>query len=414
MLGRPLKVRLSIFVLQNLKFTSMVDYLLYAFHIFSGDTKYLEGLIDPDVIFAIASNGTLYQWGENLQNPLKYILTPNKYKFGKWSQIYSGLGFACGLPFGSGKPQCWSFDKSANAPNVVKALKYVSGDIIQLSVGYYHACGITRNGSLQCWGDGDTAALGNGSTNQKINFAIVQDSHWEYVSAGSYHTCAIKKEASLWCWGSNDRNQASPEKSPIVKRMHRVPGKWKSVSAGHQYTVAINTEGKAYGWGVSEDIADEYATGGNLGTGKPMCYNPQKEDFCAEAGLIDGYVAVEKNPIAVAGNIRWASIHAGDGISCGIEEGFPAKGYCFGYTWGEEYALGSPQTNNPLLVDNTSSWAVLKAGYGRVRCGIKIDGSLWCWGRTGFDCDDDCVLGDGTRKNSGKPVKVIGVDNWLP
>lgn len=308
--------------------------------------------------------------------------------------------------------QCWQTDYTSD---VVKTVGKVTANLVQLSIGWDHVCGISAEGVLQCWGSSMYGALGNGKNEDKPGFAQIPGADWAYVSAGDGTTCALKKDSSLWCWGSNEYKNVNPSKSKVVLKPSQVAGKWKTVSVGGGYTLAIDTSGKAFGWGLDESVGIDAANGGSLGSGKPMCYNPKTQKFCKDANNLGEYKKIEPKPVAVAGGRTWAAISAGGGLSCGVEAG-TAKGYCWGYGTGEGLALGSPQTNAPKLIDN-SKWAVVKVG-GSVRCGIKTDGSLWCWGIGSFDCsfalDDKCPLGDGTTKNSATPVKVINVASWLP
>ena len=285
--------------------------------------------------------------------------------------------------------------------------------MVQLSNGGAHACGISAKGVLQCFGTGNRGALGNGKNEDKAGISTIPGD-WAYVSAGvKLNTCAIKKDGSLWCWGDNYYNMVNPSYSSVVTKPFKIAGKWKSVSVGSHYVLAIDTTGKAYGWGLNELFDFETITAGSLGTGRPLCYNFQSGSFCDDAG--QDYEGIEKYPVPVAGGRKWASISASEVLSCGVEAG-TNKGYCWGFANEDRYSLGSPQTNAPKLID-ASKWVVLKVG-GDIRCGIKTDGSLWCWGRAPSECssrlDNKCPLGDGSVRNSPVPVKVINVNSWIP
>ena len=66
-----------------------------------------------------------------------------------------------------------------------------SGTFESVSAGYYHNCGVTSSGSLECWGlNSDGQATPPPGT-------------FESVSAGYWHTCGIKNDGSMECWGSD-------------------------------------------------------------------------------------------------------------------------------------------------------------------------------------------------------------------
>ena len=76
----------------------------------------------------------------------------------------------------------------------------VSSSFVSLSSsGWYHACGITTSGTIECWGLDNTqqASPPTGTT-----FVL--------LSTGGYHTCAQKTDGRLQCWGYDYHGQTSP------------------------------------------------------------------------------------------------------------------------------------------------------------------------------------------------------------
>jgi len=106
------------------------------------------------------------------------------------------------------------------------------------------------------------------------------------------------------------------------------------------------------------------------------------------------------------GTKKWASLSPGN-VPCGIEAGTNNL-LCWGYTAGESYALGSPLTSTPMLVSGNIDWASVSGGIEGTRCGVDVQGNVYCWGRSVYDCDGSCPIGDGTEKNRAGPTKVRG------
>ncbi len=174
----------------------------------------------------------------------------------------------------------------------------------------------------------------------------------------------------------------------------------------------------------------DFAYGGMLGdNSSSMCFDPRTDELCQEAdrvaaesenfsaadGLIDLTVRRTENIVPIAGNRLWQSISAGGRVPCGIELG-TGKMFCWGYTLGEAYVAGSPQSLDPIPLEGSTtnaSWVAVSSGIGGSRCGIQRDGLGYCWGLNDFDCEDNCPLGDGTTRNSPIPVQVKAVDDWL-
>jgi len=69
---------------------------------------------------------------------------------------------------------------------------------VQVSSGMRHACAISRDSEVHCWGRND---YGESSPPSR---AFVQ------VSAGHSFTCGIRPNGAVECWGKNDMGQSSP------------------------------------------------------------------------------------------------------------------------------------------------------------------------------------------------------------
>ena len=59
----------------------------------------------------------------------------------------------------------------------------------------------------------------------------------------------------------------------------------------------------------------------------------------------------------------------------------------------------------PAQVGTDTDWDLVAVGI-ETSCGIKLDQSLWCWGRNDFG-----QIGDDTRTKRDAPVKIAGI--WL-
>lgn len=280
-----------------------------------------------------------------------------------------------------------------------------------LSVGYYHACSIDTNNSLYCWGDNEYGQLGVRDI-ERSNVPVKVGENFKQVSAGGEHTCAVTLTNKGYCWGRNDLHQSSPSDAFTITSPMQVDGSWGSFHAGYDYTLAINTEGDGYGWGMSEGIAGDSAAGGFLGQGREFCLdlNSGKVQCKPENGsTASGVLTYEQYPTKIRGGKKWLSFAAGR-VPCGIEKDSRSL-YCWGYTAGEAYAVGSPGTNVPVLISG-KRWEDVSSGISGARCAITIQGEAYCWGRNVFDCGETCPLGDGTVKNSAKPSKVKSDGLW--
>lgn len=143
-------------------------------------------------------------------------------------------------------------------------------EIVQISTGEQHACALTREGRVACWGRGESGRLGTDSVAQtNVPTYVVGISHVKAVSAGAQHSCAIVgEERSLYCWGKNDNQQlGNPDAGPFSANPVPVLGVLgaprligvRQVAAGSVHTCAILEPGRLVCFGQ--------AAGGLLGNG---------------------------------------------------------------------------------------------------------------------------------------------------
>ena len=79
----------------------------------------------------------------------------------------------------------------------------------QLEPGEAHTCGIAGDGAALCWGRGDRGALGTGSLPgaRTVPVPVEGDRAWRDLGAGAGHACGVTAEGRLLCWGTNAAGQ---------------------------------------------------------------------------------------------------------------------------------------------------------------------------------------------------------------
>ncbi len=76
---------------------------------------------------------------------------------------------------------------------------------VALGIGSYHSCAITSAGTVRCWGNNQTGALGIGTTDDSVHGMPVDVpglSDVVQIRGGSALTCAITSSGALYCWGN--------------------------------------------------------------------------------------------------------------------------------------------------------------------------------------------------------------------
>jgi alpha-tubulin suppressor-like RCC1 family protein len=209
------------------------------------------------------------------------------------------------------------------------------------------------------------------------------------VVAALAHSCALNAAGQPYCWGHNGGgNLGAPstetcfESTPCSTRPVAVSGglAFTTLSGFWVHTCGLTAGGDAYCWGSRNES-------GQLG---------------------DGTTTSRTVPTPVAGDLKSASISAGEGHTCGVTTSGAA------YCWGGASASGKDNTEGQLGDGTTTrrlvptpvagglSFAAVSAGVFHT-CGITTSGAAYCWG---FNKGGE--LGDGTTMQRLIPTPVAG------
>ena len=291
-----------------------------------------------------------------------------------WLTLTAGDFHTCGI-HNDGTAWCWGDNQagqlgsgtdsgtptSGTTPSPVPSQVGSVGDWSQLSAGHEHTCGVKTDYTLWCWGANDEGQLGSGINLGTANATPTQvgtETDWATVSAGGRHTCALKTDRTLWCWGADDfgqLGQISASTSTVQAVPLQVAGSWAAIAAGDQFTCATRTDGTLWCWGRNTD--------GQLG-------NPTD----------NGADAPNPDPQQVGSAADWSNLAAGFNHACAVKTDGTA--WCWGdNSFGETSTATNTtrSTTTPTRVGTSTSWSDLTAGWGS-GCGLKTEGTAWCWG----------------------------------
>lgn len=327
--------------------------------------------------YMIGSDGALYAWGRDDKGQLgdgditnKSRITPSS--FGNVVSVQGGgIGtypFAC-ASFGNGSAKCWG-DINASYTlgdgSTGTSLKGVTPttfdeNVVSLTTGYGHGCGLFANGTAKCWGYNLYGQLGNGTTTvSETPATILGLANVSRLSSGSYTTCARTNAGEAYCWGYNTYGQIGDGTTTSRSTPTRsIASGVSAVTPGSYHACAVMTDGSAKCWGQN--------TSGEVGNAAGGASAPNITSPVTVAG-IDG-----------SGQLAGVSeICAGYGFSCArLEDGRVA---CWGKNDKGQLGNGSSVTfsNAPKIVSNITAASRLACGYVHA---CAIDGNqIKCWG----------------------------------
>ena len=317
----------------------------------------------------IRSGGSLWCWGTNgsyqLGDPAEqswYFVGPVRVGTELWSDVATGEKFTCALKAADKSTWCWgaseafAYDAAAGGTRTPVAIPGMAV-FDDIDAGADHVCGI-RSGVMRCWGSNRRGQLGLGPDTSVQTTLLPTTVHgevtnWRAVSLGGDRTCGVNAEDELYCWGEEGRARAGGGETWSLSPTPVAPDRaWRTVSVGLGATAAI-----AWSRGDATTAGFDRAGFGFaafLGFGTPG--NPY-------AYVYEGSRAEEN------GRGLWSHI----GGHCGVTQA--GEGLCWG-----TYDNNGARADIPYRVDQVGKWRVIESSGDSVRkCGIRRDGSLWCW-----------------------------------
>jgi alpha-tubulin suppressor-like RCC1 family protein len=172
-----------------------------------------------DQTCGVTTGGALYCWGSNWRGQAGQGTDNNSYNVPtlvddthNWTQVEASQGYGCGLT-DTGDAYCWGSDwdcvgllGTGSYCTTYAAPSLVAGghQFSKISVGEWHACGITTTGEGYCWGQNNRGELGNGNQNNQSTPVRAGILLYSDIDVGDNSTCATKTDGTEVCWGGND------------------------------------------------------------------------------------------------------------------------------------------------------------------------------------------------------------------
>jgi alpha-tubulin suppressor-like RCC1 family protein len=297
------------------------------------------------------------------------------------SQIAAGVDHTCAIL--SLTVYCWGSNLSnelgdgTTQDRLNPAL--VTGNIPLLMISSYNrtTCGLDVIGAAYCWGANPSGMRGNGGAvggaGPNPN-AVADNKQYRAISVGNQHVCALDLSGAAWCWGDNAEGQLGNGSTTDSNRPVAVSGglTFTTITTGAAFTCALTAAGVAHCWGNNAN--------GQLG---------------------DGTATDRAAPVPVNTPAPLASITAGVSHTCGRTSAGAV--YCWGLGGSGQLGRGTNANSSvPVLATGIVS-AALDAGQSHT-CSVTTGGTVSCWGENEY-----AQLGVGNTDNRNAPVQLTGL-----
>ena len=212
-----------------------------------------------------------------------------------------------------------------------------------------------------CFGANVDGALGSGDVATRLSPArLLTPVSFDVLSAGENHMCGLEHgTGAIWCWGYNASGQLGigDVTARDVPTQVPMPARAIVLAAGYNHTCAIAVDRSLWCWGDN--------TEGQLG----------RADAAGSPNAL--------SPVRVGASSDWLDVSGGQGHTCAIES--PGSMWCWGRNTQSETGTdpSTIQLRAPKQTGMFADWTSVDVGQDS-SCGIRSDGSLWCWGDNSF------------------------------
>jgi alpha-tubulin suppressor-like RCC1 family protein len=233
------------------------------------EKKYSRVLTGCSFSLALATDGILYAWGENVngqlgQGHLDNLPTPHVVPIPD-----PVVSVACGTHVlaltNKGVLYTWGFSDNGEcglgfSKSDVENPSIVSGipsPIAKVFAGF-HSMALTTNGDLYTWGWGEQGSLGLGDTENRDTPKFLM-SRVVDAACGGGHAFVIMEDGTIKGWGCNGHGQlglgqtcatTSPVDLPLSVELRKENKRVASIGATYDHSFLVTDDGELYMWGL--------------------------------------------------------------------------------------------------------------------------------------------------------------------
>lgn len=274
--------------------------------------------------------------------------------------------------------------------------------VVSLATSATDSCVVLLEGTVWCWGDEGSGETGIVGTFTPAPTKVAGLANVSQIAGATSSWCALETDGTVWCWGSNGSGQlaqpigADPDCNGAcdpTPRKVTLAAKATQVTGGTDTFCAI-VAGDVYCWGVGSTAI--------LGTtsATPSATPVKIPSFAGDVialgfGLNDGgFPGPHEHACAIRsdGSVWcWGSNNQGE-LGHVEQGGSPADNGCYSNAW----CNPTPQPVQDGSATTILGFKSVAVG-NQTSCGLKTDGTLFCWGSNnegglGIGTYDTCVF----------------------
>jgi alpha-tubulin suppressor-like RCC1 family protein len=233
--------------------------------------------------------------------------------------------------------------------------------VTQITSGVRHVCARMSDGTVRCWGDNTTGALGVPIADASAGVGIapvVGIAGVTQVSASEDVTCVLLGDGSVSCWGANDRaqlgldadsgtNDSAPHPTPSRVAL---PGPATEIDVMPGGACAVLASGGIWCWGANGSVDDQLLARSSL-----------PDATYGAPGLADRLTPLAPSRVGGESGTRYALTPDGKVMS-------------WGYTSGRESSLYDSIVPMPLALSGVTTFA-----FDSTHQCVLAEGEVWCW-----------------------------------
>jgi len=249
--------------------------------------------------FAIKTDGTMWGWGHNnngavgdpTQNLGGNVRSPVQIgTLTTWSHVSAGGDDNGSAIASDGTLWTWGDGASGRLGLTDNAISRSSPtqvgaetDWAKVSFGQNHVLATTTSGELYVWGEGGVGQTGlNSVTDVSSPTQLGADTDWSEIAAGGNYSAAIKTNGTLWVWGNgqtgvlgqnNTQSTSSPVQVGALTNWSKVAVQNFSATNDNK-CLALKTDGTLWIWGGGDDgslgLNEAYGGASTLGRSSPV------------------------------------------------------------------------------------------------------------------------------------------------